>query len=318
MKVVFCGTPDWAVPSLRALVASSHAVVGVVTATDKPSGRSGRPVASAVKQMAEELAAGPLLQPETLRSREARDSILRLGADALVVVAYGRILPGRLLDGPPHGAVNLHFSLLPRHRGASPVQHAILAGDAVTGVTTMLMDRGLDTGPVLLQREVGIEPDETTPELGSRLASDGSDLLIETLDRLERGAVHPHPQDDRLATGAPRLSREMGAVRWSWPAARIERMTRAFLPWPPVVATGPRGPLRLTAASAVDRPAPHGCEPGTVLGRAADAVEIACGDGSVLRVREVQPANRKTMGAASALSGGYLVAGERLRDGGAD
>lgn len=314
MKLVFLGTPEWAVPSLEALAASGHEVAAVVTAPDAPVGRSRRPVPPPVKRAAERLGLVPVLQPPTLRSAAARAAILAPSPDALAVVAYGKILPGRLLDAPPHGAVNLHFSLLPRHRGASPVQHALLAGDERTGVSTMLVDRGLDTGPVLLQQAVDIESWEAAPELGERLAIRGARLLVETFDGLEAGRLRPRPQDDAAATLAPSLAREMGHVDWSVSAVEIERMVRAFAGWPPVVCEGSKGRLRLRRARAVDgssgaSPAP----PGTVLGRSGDGLDVACGGGTVLRIDQLQPAGGRAMSGAAALAGRYVEPGGRLR-----
>ncbi len=315
LRVVFFGTPQWAVPALAALAGSRHRVAGVVTAPDRPRGRSRRPRPSPVKALALERGLGPVLQPETLRGRSPREAILDLSPGVLVVVAYGKILPGRLLDAPPLGAVNVHFSLLPRHRGASPVQHAILAGDRETGVTTMRMDRGLDTGPVLLAERVSIGPRENAEQLGGRLAELGAELLLRTLDGLEAGTLVPRPQPGEGVTWAPPLAREMGIVRWAEPAENIDRKVRAFTPWPPVVAGGPRGPVRLVEAEplAGER---TGAEPGTILRRAGESIDVAAGDGTILRVHRLQPAGSRVMPAAAAVAGRYLEVGGRLEDGG--
>ena len=317
MRVVFLGTPDWAVPSLRALVEDGQHVAGVVTAPDKPAGRSSRPRPSPVKQVAQELGLDPILQPRTLKSKEVRASILELEPEVLAVVAYGKILPGRLLDAPRFGAVNLHFSLLPRHRGASPVQHTLLAGDERAGVSTMVMDRGLDTGPVLLQESTAVEPGEKSRQLGERLAQLGAPLLARTLRGLGDGSVTPQPQDDRRATEAPLLTREMGHVHWEEPAAAIAGRIRAFDPWPPVVARCAKGTLRLLDASCAN-PGPEDpadAAPGTVLGRRGEALVVACGDGRRLVVERVQPEGRRPMPGAACLAGRYAAVGERLGDG---
>ncbi|RMG42577.1 MAG: methionyl-tRNA formyltransferase [Acidobacteria bacterium] len=315
MRVVFFGTPEWAVPFLEALAASRHEVDAVVTAPDAPVGRSRRPQPPPVKRAAAELGIAPVLQPATLKDRGAREEILRFGSDALVVVAYGRILPGRLLDAPRHGAVNVHFSLLPRHRGASPVQHAILHGDKRTGVTTMLMTRGLDEGPILLQQATTIGERETAGELGARLAVMGAPLLVETLDRLEEGTLLPTPQPPDGVSLAPRLTPDMGRVAWDRPAAEIDRMVRAFDPWPPVVTWGPRGRLRLLEVRPADEPAPEGARPGEVLGRRGDSALVACGGGTVLELARLQPDGGRPMTGAAALAGRHLREGGRLGSG---
>ncbi|MBP1612173.1 MAG: fmt [Acidobacteria bacterium] len=311
MNVLFFGTPDWAVPSLEALAASSHRVVAIVTAPDAPSRRSRTPQPPPVKRAAGRLGLGPVLQPATLRGDAAREPLLAFAPDALAVVAYGRILPGRLLDAPPLGGVNLHFSLLPRHRGASPVQHTLWAGDALAGVTTMRMERGLDTGPTYFRSAVPVEPDEDAVALGARLARLGAPLLVETLDRLAAGGVVPEPQDPAQASWAPLLTRAMGVVDWNGDAAEIARRVRAFVPWPPVVARGAKGALRLLRATALGETAPPGVVPGAVLRRAGDAIDVVCGEG-LLRIVELQPEGGRPMTAAAALAGRHVELGGRL------
>lgn len=291
---------------------SPHELVAVVSAPDRPVGRSRKPRPTPVKSAALELGVPSILQPETLRGPGPRGEIMAFEPDVLVVVAYGKILPGRLLDAPRHGAVNLHFSLLPRHRGASPVQHTLLLGDENAGVSTMRMDRGLDTGPVLLQQEVEILDGERAPDLGERLAALGARLLVETLEGLVSGCLEEKPQDERLATIAPLLHREQGYVDWSRPAVEIERMTRAFAAWPAVVCEGPKGRLRLLRARALDRKEHPGEPVGKVLSREGESVLVACGEGSVLALDEIQPAASRAMGAAAALAGAHLVIGQQL------
>lgn len=311
MNVLFFGTPDWAVPSLEALAGSSHRVVAIATAPDAPTRRSRTPQPPPVKRAAERLQLGPVLQPPTLRGDAVREQLLAFAPDALAVVAYGRILPGRLLDAPPFGGVNLHFSLLPRHRGASPVQHTLWAGDAVAGVTTMRVERGLDTGPTYLRMAVPVEPDDDAGSLGARLAWIGAPLLVETLDRLAAGALSPEPQDPAAASWAPPLTRAMGAVDWSGDAAEIARRVRAFVPWPPVMARGAKGALRLLRAAALEETAPPGATPGTVLRRADEAIDVVCGNG-LLRVVELLPEGGRPMSAAAALAGRHVELGGRL------
>lgn len=311
MNILFFGTPDWAVPALEALAASAHRVVAVVTAPDAPARRSRQPLPPPVKQAAARLGLGPVLQPATLRGDAARAELLAFAPDALAVVAFGRILPGRLLDAPRCGGVNLHFSLLPRHRGASPVQHTLWAGDTEAGVSTMRMERGLDTGPVYLRSAVPVGPDEDAAALGARLARLGAPLLVETLDRLAAGTLGAEPQDPAAASWAPPLLREMGIVDWSGDAAEIARRVRAFVPWPPVVTRGAKGTLRLLRTVALEETAPPGAAPGTVLRRAVDAVDVACGRGT-LRIVELLPENGRPMSAAAALAGRHLETGGRL------
>jgi methionyl-tRNA formyltransferase len=311
VNVLFFGTPDWAVPSLEAVAASSHRVVAAVTAPDAPSRRSRTPQPPPVKVAAERLGLGPVLQPATLRGDATREALLAFAPDALVVVAYGRLLPGRLLDAPPFGGVNLHFSLLPRHRGASPVQHTLWAGDVGAGVTTMRIERGLDTGPVYLRAAVPIDPDDDAATLGARLARIGAPLLVETLDQLAGGALVPEPQDSAGASWAPPLTPAMGVVDFHGDAAEIARRVRAFVPWPPVVTRGARGALRLLRATALEETSPPGTEPGTVLRRVGDAIDVACGAG-LLRIAELQPEGGRPMTAVAALAGRHLELGGRF------
>ncbi len=319
MKIVFFGTPEWAVPSLRSIVRSHHEIVGVVTAPDKAVGRSRVKQATAIKQAARECEVGPVFQPETLRGAARREEILGGEPDALVVVAYGKILPGRLLDAPRYGAINLHFSLLPRHRGASPVHYAVLCGDRRSGVSTMQMDRGLDTGAILLQEECPLDDQVRSVTLGPRLADLGAALIVRTLDGVEAGSITPRRQNDEEATLAPKLTREDGLVAWDRSAESICRQWRALDPWPRVVFEAACGSVRLlevqVAKASSDGPCANRGVPGEVLSREGDAVLVACGRHSVLTVKRVQPAGRRPMTAAAACSGGFLSIGEILRNG---
>lgn len=229
-KVVFMGTPEFAVPTLRALI-RHHTVIGVVTQPDRPAGRSRQLQVSPVKAAA--LEAGlPVLQPEKLRRPEAIEALQRWQPDVYVVAAFGQILPQKALDLPPHGAINIHASLLPRWRGAAPIQAALLAGDTETGVTIMLMDAGLDTGPILTQRAVPVAPDETGQSLHDKLAALGPQLLLETLPAYLSGEIRPQPQPEEGVTYAPQITKEQGRIDWTQPATQIERAVRAFTPWP--------------------------------------------------------------------------------------
>lgn len=230
LRVVFMGTPEFAVPTLQRLI-ETYDVVGVVTRPDKPKGRSRAPVPSPVKKvaLAHDL---PLFQPRTLRREENQAVIREWAPDVIVVAAFGLILPPAVLEIPRHGCVNVHASLLPRWRGAAPIPAAIIAGDEVTGVTIMLMDEGVDTGPILARREEPIRPDDTTLSLSERLAVLGADLLIETLPRWVNREIRPQPQDDAQATYAPMLRKEDGYADWREPALLLERKVRAYFPWP--------------------------------------------------------------------------------------
>lgn len=229
-KIVFMGTPEFAVNSLRALIRHHH-VVGVVTQPDRPAGRGTEVKVSPIKQVALEHDI-PVFQPEKIRKPEAIERIAQWDADAYVVAAFGQILPQRLLDIPPFGSINVHASLLPRWRGAAPIQACIRAGDAQTGITIMKMDAGLDTGPMLMQRAIPIAPDETGQSLHDKLAQLGADLLIEALSKYFAGEITPIPQPDEGVTLAPQIKKEDGHIQWSQPAIVIERLVRAFTPWP--------------------------------------------------------------------------------------
>lgn len=229
-KIVFMGTPDFAVPALQLLIAHHH-VTGVVTQPDRPAGRSRQPQPSPVKQTAIQHGI-PVLQPEKIRKPEAIAQLEQWQAEVYVVAAFGQILPQAVLDIPPHGSLNIHASLLPRWRGAAPIHAAIRAGDAESGITIMKMDAGLDTGPILTQRAVRLRPDETGQSLHDTLARLGGELLLETLPDYLSGIIQPQPQDDSQSTYAPMIKKEEGLIDWSQPAVMIERLVRAFTPWP--------------------------------------------------------------------------------------
>ncbi len=234
-NVVFMGTPDFAVPALQQLIAH-HTVVGVVTQPDRPAGRGKQVQMSPVKQTA--LAASiPVFQPEKLRRTEAVETLKQWQADVYIVAAFGQILPQSVLDIPAHGCINIHASLLPRWRGAAPIQAAIRAGDAESGITIMKMDAGLDTGPMLAKHAIALAPDETGQSLHDKLCIIGGELLIETLPRYLRSEIKPQAQDDALATFAPRIEKNEGRIDWSQPATQIERLVRAFTPWPGTFTT---------------------------------------------------------------------------------
>ena len=319
MRIVFFGTPEWAVPSLEALSGASHGITHVIT---QPAGRRGRGGAVSPSPIA--LAAAErghaVIEPQTIRDEAFAARIGSERADLLVVVAYGRILPQRLLDLPRHGALNVHFSLLPRYRGAAPVQWTIAAGDEATGVTTMRMVRELDAGPIYLQEQVAIEPGEHAPELGGRLAVVGARLLLETVAGVASGALSPREQDASQASFAPSLSAAQGQVDWSQRAEVIARRVRAFDPWPGQSARSRRGTLRLLEAQAHGYAAPpenraSEAPVGTTLGLDGDSLLVACAEGTVLAIERLQPEARRRMTGAEAIRGRHLEVGERL-DGG--
>ncbi|RME69527.1 MAG: methionyl-tRNA formyltransferase [Chloroflexi bacterium] len=295
------GTPDFAVPTLRALLKSEHEVAAVVTQPDRPSGRGRKLTPSPVKLVAE--AAGvPVLQPSTLKTPQAVAELAEFQPEVIVVAAFGQILQADVLNLPPKGCINVHASLLPRWRGAAPVAAAIRAGDRETGITIMLMDEGLDTGPILAQRAVPIRPDHTRQSLTAELAEVGAALLLETLSGWLAGTVQPRPQDDRQATLAPRLKKEEGRINWEWPAEEIDRHVRAFYPWPGAFTEGPRGPIKILAV----RPAPQVTPPDNLppggLFRHQRAVFAVTGS-AALELVTVQPPGKKPMSALDLLNG---------------
>lgn len=293
-RVVFMGTPEFAVPSLRALMAQ-QTVVGVVTQPDRPAGRGRQLAESPVKQAAQ--GAGlPLIQPDRLREPAAMARLAEWAPDVIVVAAFGQILRPAVLDLPPHGCLNVHASLLPRHRGAAPIAAAILAGDPVTGISLMRMDVGLDTGPVLAQRTAPIDPADTTLSLTERLARLGAQSLADCLPDYLSGRLPPQPQEDALATYAPQLKKEDGHLNFSRPAVHLERRVRACVPWPgafalwPDPAGGAARPLRVLRAAALDEQVGT---PGEVV-LTARGPAVGCNPGALLLL-EVQPPGRRAM-----------------------
>jgi methionyl-tRNA formyltransferase len=305
-RVLFFGTPDFAVPTLAALVAAGRRPLLVVTQPARPVGRGHRvqdpPVALWAREHGLEVA-----QPEKVKEPDFLARVEALRPDLAVVVAFGQIFPRALLAIPRLGCVNVHASLLPRWRGAAPIQAAIAAGDRVTGITTMMMEAGLDTGPTLLREETEIGPGETAGELSARLAEIGGRLLVRTLDELERGGLEPRPQDSGLATHAPRLTRDSGRVDWRLAARELADRWRAYAPWPGLSAELRGEPVKLVRVAPLERETRE--EPGAVLGLEDGALAVACGGGTVLAVSELQRPGRKPLRAAD------FANGERLRPG---
>ena len=309
MRVVFLGTPRTAVPSLEALLADGHDVRLVVTRPDRPAGRSKTPVPPPVKVRAAE-AGIEVLQPEKVRDRAFLAAIEGARPDVIAVVAYGRILTRPVLDAAPHGAINVHFSLLPRYRGAAPVAWALAHGEERTGVTTFRLDEGLDTGDVLLVRETAIEPREHAPALLERLARLGADLLVETLRGCAAGSIVPRAQEHGLATSAPALTRSDGAWDPGWDARTVEGRVRGLDPWPGVWASVRDKRIRIVAARLATGTTER--DPGFVLGLDGEDLTVAAGRGGIVAVSRVQPEGRRAMSAREAVSGRRILPGDRL------
>lgn len=308
MKLVFLGTPRFAVPSLEAIVAAGHEVAAVYTQPDRPKGRGHELAPPPVKETALRLGL-EVRQPEKIRRPENVDELRALGAKAMVVVGYGQIIPQSIIDLAPLGIINVHASLLPKYRGAGPIQWAIANGEKTTGVTTMSINAGLDTGDMLLKTETPIGPEETALELGPRLATLGAQALLDTLKGLEAGTITPIPQDNSLATYAPILTREDGLIDWSLPAAAIHDRARGFLPWPGAWTTLHGQRFNVWRCRPADEESP--AEPG-VLFTSARRLYACCGGGPVLELLEVQLEGKKRLPAEAFLNGHRLQPGERL------
>lgn len=309
MRLVFMGTPDFAVASLEALLKSEHSVVGVVTQPDRPKGRGNLLTPSPVKLLAQQ-ARIPLLQPTKMKDPEFLQTLAGWKPDFIAVAAFGRILPPAILSLPPFGCINVHGSLLPKYRGAGPIQWAIINGETETGITTMQMDEGMDTGAMLLQEAIPILPDDTTGSLSPRLAELGGRLLVETISQLKAGTLIPRPQDASRATLAPLLKKEDGVIDWNLPAAGLANRIRGLSPWPGAYTTTAGGDRwTIWRASALPRSVTN--PPGTVVDITAVALHVATGEG-VLAVTELQPANSRRMAVSQYLAGHPIAVGERL------
>lgn len=308
MRLVFMGTPAFAVPTLERLCASGHEVLAVYTQPDRPKGRGGALAQSPVKEAAVRLGLR-VEQPERVRHPEVVAALAELGLDVIVIVGYGQIIPRTILDLPKHGIINVHASLLPKYRGAAPIQWAIANGETVTGVTTMRIDAGLDTGTMLLKRETAIREDENALELGARLSLFGADLSIETLASIESGTIRPESQNSSQASYAPILKKENGRIDWNLPAREIANRARGFLPWPGTYSTFRGQLLHVWKARAADR------NFSGVAGELhADGKKLFahCGNDSALELIEVQLEGRKRVTAEAFLNGHAVRRGEIL------
>jgi methionyl-tRNA formyltransferase len=310
LRAVFFGTPAFAVPTLERLLHSAHPVVGVVTQPDRPRGRGPQVTEGPVKALA--ASAGlPIFQPEKLSRELFEAQLTSLNADIGVVAAYGKILPDWLLAAIPRGLINVHASLLPRYRGASPVHRAVINGDHETGVTIMRVVKALDAGPTLSAVTVPIGPDDTTTAVEARLAVKGADLLVQTLDAIEAGTAVETPQDDALATYAPKLTKAEAIVDWSRPAPRIHNQVRGLWPWPhaSTYLGDTRYILHRSRLSSVD----HEDEPGTIIRASViDGVHVACGTSTALELLDIQLEGKRVMSARDALASKALVPGKRF------
>src|SRR5689334_21378797 len=298
MKIVFCGTPQFAVPTLEALVSAGIEVRLVVTQPDRPSGRGMELTASPVKKSAHKLGL-PITQPEKIKNNlEFRGALEDIRPEAIVVVGYGRIIPQWMIDLPRLGNINLHASLLPKYRGAAPIQWAIAMGETVTGVTTMRIDAGLDTGDILLQKEIPIAPEDTAETLAPRLASIGADLMVETLPGLAAGTVQPRPQDHSRATLALILKREDGLIDFRRPAAEIVNRSRGFQPWPGAFTSFRGKQLHIWGA----KPAAAKLAPGEIKVE-GERLLVGCGANTALELLEVHLEGKKRMAARDFVHG---------------
>ncbi|MBI4443214.1 MAG: methionyl-tRNA formyltransferase [Acidobacteria bacterium] len=330
MKIVFAGTPEFAVPTLERLVANGHTIQAVFTQPDRPVGREQQLQPPPVKQAAQKLGLA-VHQPEKIKSDEARSVLESIRPEAVVVVGYGQILPPWMLELPRYGCINLHASLLPAYRGAAPIQWAVANGETRTGITTMLMDPGMDTGPILLQWETEIGPEETAVALAERLRVAGASLMAETLQKLEAGALTPQPQDNSRASRAPLLKKEHGMIDWNLTASQIFNRIRSFLPWPGAY-TGFRGKkLQVWWAKPIAGQLPNQSrdrkgattepnttakpftspQPGELLVE-RDCLRVSCGSGTTLQLLEVQPEGRRRMSAADFVRGARPQTGEQF------
>jgi methionyl-tRNA formyltransferase len=312
LRIIFLGSGAFAVPSLEALLDAGHELACVVTQPDRRRGR-GQSLGSPPVKLAAEERRIPVLQPRRVREPDAQAALRDLAPDLQVVVAYGQILPRSVIDIARLGTVNVHASLLPRLRGAAPIQWAIARGETETGVSTMQIDEGLDTGPVLLQKATPIGRDETAADLEPRLARLGAEVLLETVRGLDAGDLRPTPQDHEHATLAPLLKKEDGRLDWSRSAPELDCRIRGFQPWPgSFFRLEGRGTVKVLAARALEGEGADDQAPGHLLAVGAEGLSVACGAGSRLLVTEVQPESRRPMSAAAFAAGACLRPGLHL------
>lgn len=314
MRVVFMGTPEFAVPTLQHLVNSEHSVVGVVCQPDRPSGRGKKIQFGPVKTFAVSQNF-PLVQPEKMKAAEFLDTLRSWNPDVIVVAAFGRILPQAILDLPPKGCLNVHGSLLPKYRGAAPIQWAVINGESETGVTIMVMDAGLDTGDILEQAVIPISEDDTAGDVASRMAEIGGGLLVSTLKRWMDGTGQPQPQNESQSTLAPILKKEDGLLDWSQSASTLVNRIRGLSPWPGgyTFVEGERWGIWKVQVEEDDGNSAVSLEkasnvPGTIIGVTRQGIQVQTGHG-LLRLIEIQPANKKRMAVAQYVAGHHINVG---------
>ena len=311
MKIVFMGTPDFAVGTLEALIEAGHEVVLAVTQPDKPKGRGKEMQYTPVKECALKHDI-PVFQPRRVREEECIEELRKYNADIMVVVAFGQILPKEILEMTPYGCINVHASLLPKYRGSAPIQWAIIDGEEVTGVTTMQMDEGLDTGDMLLKTEVTIEPKETGGSLFDKLATAGAKLCVETLEALQNKTVTPTPQGETTTAYAKMLDKQLGNIDWSKTAVQIERLIRGLTPWPSAYTNWHEKVMKIWDAEVSATNAEiKDANPGTIVKVEKDAFYVQTGEG-LLKVCELQIPGKKRMDAGAFLRGYQVKVGEEL------
>ena len=310
MKIVFMGTPDYAAEALRALIRAGHEITAVVTQPDKPKGRSGEPVPSPVKVCASEHGI-PVMQPKRIRTPEATEELRKYPADVYVVAAFGQILTQEILDMPPYGCLNIHASLLPKYRGASPIQHVIIEGEEKTGITVMQMDAGIDTGDMLYKKEIPIEAEENYETLHDKLTVLGGEAIVEAIELLEQGKLVPEKQEDSDSCYAPKIAKEMGRIEFSKSAAEIDRLIRGMTPWPSAY-TGYQGKqLKIWKAVPLETYDNKGRSGGEILEVSKNSVIVAAGKGAV-EILELQLEGKKRMTTHDFLLGVKMLPGEML------
>lgn len=309
LRIIFAGTPDFAARHLDALLTSHHDVVGVFTQPDRPAGRGNKLTPSPVKVLAESHQI-PVFQPKSLRPAESQQLIQALDADIMVVVAYGLILPQTVLDMPKQGCINVHGSLLPRWRGAAPIQRALWAGDKQTGITIMQMDAGLDTGDMLSKLSCDIQPEDTSASLYNKLAELGPRAMLNTLADLEAGIAEPETQNEALVTYAEKLSKEEALLNWQLSAEQLERCIRAFNPWPVSYFMVEGQPVKVWQADVLPG---NGDEPGTIVAADKSGIQVATAEG-ILNITQLQPAGKKAMSAQDLLNSrrDWFVVGQKI------
>jgi len=310
MQIIFMGTPDFAVRSLEVLLDSTHVIEAAVTQPDKPKGRHLHLQSPPVKLLAQDRDI-PVLQPSSLNDADFKETISVIAPEAIAVVAYGKIIPPWLLSQPLHGCINVHASLLPKYRGAAPIQRAIMNGDAETGVTTILLDEGMDTGDMLLQSKVKIDSEDTSGDLAKKLSEEGAKLLLETLNALEENKISPRKQNEEEASYAPKIEKEEAAIDWSMPASALRDLIRALSPSPGAFTYFKGKRTKIWAAKTPDGTDSIESSPGSVVGFSSDGIIVATGNQSLV-LTIVQAENSRRMPAPEFLRGHKVEIGEKL------